>query len=128
MEHLKHKGYIGSIEYSEEDNCLYGKVLGLNKILISYEGTTIQDLKKDFTSGIEDYLLDCKKKGTTPQKSFTGTFNVRVPSEIYAKAVLKAKENGISLNAFVRFILEEKLESKSIEMNGTLFKQRKLLK
>jgi predicted HicB family RNase H-like nuclease len=127
MEHLKHKGYIGSIEYSEEDNCLYGKVLGLNKILISYEGTTIQDLKKDFTSGIEDYLSDCQKDGTTPQKSFTGTFNVRVPSKIHAKAVLKAKENGISLNAFVRFILEEKLETKSIITNGTLHKPRKLL-
>jgi predicted HicB family RNase H-like nuclease len=62
---------------------LYGKVLGLNKILISYEGTTIKDLKENFASEIEDYLSDCQKDGTTPQKSFTETFNARVPSEIH---------------------------------------------
>lgn len=26
---LKYKGYTGTVDYSEEDNCLYGKVKGL---------------------------------------------------------------------------------------------------
>ena len=25
MGYMKYKGYTGSVEYSEEDNCLYGK-------------------------------------------------------------------------------------------------------
>lgn len=29
MGNLKYKGYTGSVEYSEEDNCLFGKVLGM---------------------------------------------------------------------------------------------------
>ena len=109
MNTLKHKGYIGSIEYSEEDNCLFGKVLGLNKVLISYEGNTVQELKEDFIAGIEQYLEDCKESGTEPQKSFTGVFNIRIPAEIHGKAVLKAKDEGITLNAFVRSAIEEKL-------------------
>jgi len=109
MSTLKHKGYIGSIEYSQEDNCLFGKVLGLNKILISYQGNTIQELKADFINGVEQYLEHCKEQQIAPQKSFTGTFNVRIPTEIHSKAVLKSKENGISLNAFVRQAIEEKL-------------------
>ncbi len=28
---LKYKGYTGSVDYSEKDNCLYGKVLGMSK-------------------------------------------------------------------------------------------------
>lgn len=111
MENLKYKGYIGSIEYSEEDNCLYGKVLGLYKVLISYEGNTIQELKQDFIEGVNQYLKSCKEDGKTPQKSFTGTFNVRVPAEVHGKAVLKAKSEGISLNAFVRLAIEEKLKA-----------------
>lgn len=111
MENFKYKNYIGSIEYSEEDNCLFGKVLGLNKILISYEGNTIQELKEDFVAGVEQYLEDCKAENTEPQKSFTGVFNVRVPSEIHGKAVLKAKDEGITLNAFVRSAIEEKLNT-----------------
>ncbi len=114
MENLKYKGYIGSIDYSEEDNCLFGKVLGLNKVLISYEGNTIQELKEDFISGVDQYLESCKSSGIEPQKSFTGAFNVRVPSEIHAKAMLKAKEAGLSLNAFVRTAIEEKLNIKRI--------------
>lgn len=111
MNNLKYKGYIGSIEYSEDDNCLFGKVLGLNKVLIAYEGNTVQELKDDFIAGVEQYLADCKESGTVPQKSFTGTFNVRVPAEIHGKAVLKAKDEGISLNAFVRSAIEEKLNA-----------------
>ena len=38
MGQLKYKGYAGSVEYNEEDNCLFGKVLGLKKDCITYEG------------------------------------------------------------------------------------------
>ena len=41
MGQLKYKGYSGSVEYSEEDSCLFGKVLGLKKDCITYEGETI---------------------------------------------------------------------------------------
>ena len=108
---LKYKGYIGSIEYSEEDNCLFGKVLGINKVLISYEGNTVRELKEDFINGVEQYLASCEAKNILPQKSFTGTFNVRIPSDIHGKAALIAQEEGISLNAFVRSAIEEKVES-----------------
>ena len=30
MGYLKYKGYTGSVEYSEEDNCLFGKVQGMS--------------------------------------------------------------------------------------------------
>ncbi len=44
MGNLKYKGYVGSVEYSEEDNCLFGKVIGMSKDCITYEGTTIDEL------------------------------------------------------------------------------------
>jgi len=56
METLKYKGYSGTIEYSEEDNCLFGKVIGMNKNIITYEGKTVEELKVDFESGVDLYL------------------------------------------------------------------------
>lgn len=57
MDYLEYKGYKGSVEYSKEDNCLCGKVQGMgNKVLILYEGTTIDELRKDFEEGIDSYL------------------------------------------------------------------------
>ena len=41
MGNLKYKGYTGSVEYSEEDNCLYGKVQGMSKHAITYEGNDL---------------------------------------------------------------------------------------
>lgn len=62
MELLKYKGYTGSVDYSEEDNCLYGKVLGMSKNMITYEGQDVNELRKDFEGAIDDYLIVCKAK------------------------------------------------------------------
>ena len=59
---LKYKGYTGSVDYSEEDNCLYGKVLGMSKDMITYEGQDVNELPKDFEGAIDDYLIVCKAK------------------------------------------------------------------
>ena len=40
METIKYKEYSGTVEYSEEDNSLLGKVIGMNKNVITYEGNT----------------------------------------------------------------------------------------
>lgn len=55
---LEYKGYLGSVEYSKEDDCLYGKVIGI-KGLISYEGDSLTQLKEDFQNAVDDYLAMC---------------------------------------------------------------------
>lgn len=53
---LHYKGYTGSVEYRESDHCLYGKVQGLHKAAITYEGGTLADLEDDFKAGVDDFL------------------------------------------------------------------------
>ena len=55
MKNLSYKGYTGSVEFSHDDNLLYGKVLKVAG-LISYEGVTEADLELDFKSVINEYL------------------------------------------------------------------------
>jgi len=100
MKYLDYKSYSGSIEYSEEDGLLYGKVLGI-KGLLSYEGETGKDLEADFKEAINVYLADCKAEKKTPEKPFKGSFNVRIPSTLHQRAALLAMEAKVSLNAFV---------------------------
>jgi len=57
MDYLEYKGYKGSVEYSKEDNCLFGKVQGMSKDLIAYEGQTLDELRKDFEAGVDSYLV-----------------------------------------------------------------------
>jgi predicted HicB family RNase H-like nuclease len=102
MGHLKYKEYLGSVEYSEEDNCLFGKVLGLTKeTSIIYEGDTIEELKVDFEAGIDSYLESCERRGVKPKKAFSGSLNIRIPSEIHGKIALIAEQKGTSINSVI---------------------------
>ena len=112
---LKYKNFIGSVEYSETDKILFGKVLGIRG-LISYEGQNVEELEQDFRAGVDEYLEICTEKGIKPQKSFTGTFNVRIPSDTHSMAVVKAQELGINLNTFVKYAIEEKLQTSSVTL------------
>lgn len=55
MKEINYKGYIGSVEYSEDDSLFYGKVLN-NDNLISYEGKTEKELEEDFIDSINNLI------------------------------------------------------------------------
>ena len=112
MEKLEYKGYYGSIEYSKEDNCLFGKVIGLSKEnCITYEGVSAEDLFNDFKAGIEHYLDFCQRKGIKPKKSYNGVLNIRIPSETHCRIAAYAESHGTSINSFIRDSIERRLES-----------------
>ena len=108
MKHLEYKGYAGSLEYSKEDDLLYGKILGIRG-LVSYEGKTGQKLERDFIEAIDSYLADCKEEGTLPEKPFKGSFNIRISATLHQKAALLAMEDKMSLNNFVAESIRERI-------------------
>jgi len=111
MKRLEYKDYFGSIEYSREDNCFFGEVLGLNKeICITYEGVTAGELYNDFVAGVEHYLDSCQIDGIKPKQSYNGILNVRIPAETYSRIAIYAENHGTSIDAFVCDSIEKKLE------------------
>ena len=97
---LEYRGYIGSVEFSEEDSLFFGKVLGI-RALISYEGENAQDLVEDFHGAVDDYLALCEERGTEPEKAYKGSFNVRISPELHKAAAIAALRDQTSLNSFV---------------------------
>ena len=113
---LKHKGYIGSIEASLEDNCLFGKILFI-KALISYEGKTVADLDAAFQAAVYDYLVTCQNLGQTPEKPCKGSFNVRVGHDLHLAAALAATRKKVTLNDLTRQALNEFLQHHFAELH-----------
>ena len=111
MNKLEYKGYYGSIEYSKDDDCLFGKVLGMPGNLISYEGHTATGLYTDFKDAIDTYLEYCQTNGIKPKKSYSGVLNIRIPSEIHSRIAIFAENRGTSINAFIRDSIERRLET-----------------
>lgn len=105
---MEYKGYLGSVEFSEEDALFYGKVLGI-RALISYEGTNAAELVADFHGAVDDYLELCAQSGTEPEKAYKGSFNVRISPELHKQAVIAAMSHNMSLNSFVETSIQQAL-------------------
>ena len=74
---MEYKGYFGTVEYSETDNILFGKVIGIDS-LISYEGSSVSELRSDFEGAVDEYLEFCSEKGIEPDKTCMDSFNVSI--------------------------------------------------
>lgn len=103
-DYLKYKDYLATISYSAEDEVFYGKIFGIND-LVTFEGTSVSGLKKAFQEAVNDYIETCEQVGKSPEKSYKGLFNVRVPANLHKKAALVAAKNSITLNDFVKAAL-----------------------
>ena len=102
---MEYKGYVGNVEFSEEDEVFFGKVIGIRS-LISYEGETAKELIKDFHDAVDDYLALCEAEGKEPEKAYKGSFNIRISPELHKQAVRCAESNQMSLNSFVEKALK----------------------
>lgn len=99
---LHYKGYTGSVEYSEEDNCLWGEVLGMSHDCITYEGKDVDELRKDFEEAIDHYINSCKADGKEPRKPYSGNLNVRLTPEIHSRIASIAQQTGTTINGFIK--------------------------
>lgn len=105
---MEYKGFLGSVHFDSDDEVFYGKIEGIED-LISYEGKSVQEIKKSFNESVDDYLELCKKLNKEPEKSFKGSFNVRLPSDLHRKAYRKSLIQGISLNQLVQKAIEKEV-------------------
>ena len=96
MNTMNHKGYTARIEFDERDNIFVGRVLGVRTI-ISFHGETVTELRGEFETAIDDYLLDCTEQGLAPEKSVSGKIMLRVPPEVHGAALVAAQASGKSL-------------------------------
>ena len=55
IDSLQYGDYTASITYSAEDDVFFGKVTGINDLVI-FEGTSVDGLKTAFREAIDDYL------------------------------------------------------------------------
>jgi len=105
---LTYKDYMGSVHYCAEDEVFYGKIEGIED-LVSFEAKSVDALKAAFEESVEDYLDICERNNKDAEKSYKGSFNVRIPSELHRKAKRTAVKMGISLNQFMQKALEDEL-------------------
>ncbi|MDR0832844.1 MAG: type II toxin-antitoxin system HicB family antitoxin [Candidatus Symbiothrix sp.] len=106
---LTYRGFIGSVQFSADDNVFFGKVEGIND-LITFEGETVQELIDAFHYVVDEHIKDCENESIQLEKSYKGSFNVRINSDLHRRAAIRAKLKGTTLNAFVKEAIEHQME------------------
>jgi predicted HicB family RNase H-like nuclease len=97
---LKYKGYQGFVVYDDEAKIFHGEIVGLRAV-ITFQGTSVNEIEEAFKDSIDDYLDWCKERGKEPEKAYSGKFNLRMPPELHAKVAIEAAQRGISINSYI---------------------------
>jgi predicted HicB family RNase H-like nuclease len=105
---LHYRDFIALVRFSEADGCFYGRIEGIDD-LVSFEGRSVGELREAFAEDAEDYLEICRKRGKPPQRSYKGSFNIRIDPKLHRLAVLKSADLGISLNQLVQAAIEKEV-------------------
>ena len=62
---MEYKGYIGKVEIDDEVGVLYGEVINVRDV-ITFEGTSVEEVQQAFHESVEDYLEFCAERGESP--------------------------------------------------------------
>ena len=102
---LNYKGYIGHVAFDDENEIFSGEVIN-TKDVITFQSDTAHGLKQAFIDSIEDYVEFCHERNESPEKPFSGKFNLRVSPKLHREVYVAAKNSGMSLNSWVCDILQ----------------------
>ena len=107
---MEYKGYIAAIEYDESVDLLHGRVINAGPSPVAtFEASDVEGLKHEFRTSIDQYLTLCEERGIEPQKPFSGKVLLRLGSSLHRQVTLASIDDGITLNAWIKKALEEKV-------------------
>ena len=116
---LKYKNYIAKIEYSSEDQLLYGKIEGIRD-LVNFESDSATGIEDEFHAAVDDYLQSCEELNLEPDKPFKGSFNIRISPDLHREAYFAAIKKGISLNKLTENAISAYLSKNYLMPNITI--------
>jgi predicted HicB family RNase H-like nuclease len=103
---MKYKGYEGAVVFDDEAGIFHGEVLNTRDV-ITFQGTSVDELKKAFEDSVDDYLAFCEQRGEEPEKPFSGNLVIRINPALHRELSIEAKKTGKSLNN----LIEQKLSN-----------------
>ena len=105
---MEYKGYLGTVEYDAQAKIFHGDIINTRDV-ITFQGTTVNEIERAFEDSINDYIAWCKEDGIEPEKPYSGKFNVRLSPELHRQIAILAKKNHISLNSFVEKAITDEI-------------------
>lgn len=94
------------MEYSEDDQCLYGRIVGIPDTII-FGGNDLDNLITQFKKSVETYIADCKRLKKQIKKSYSGHFTIRIKPKTHEKLDIIAHSKGTSVSKVIEEAVSE---------------------
>lgn len=108
---IEYKEYTGVFDFDPERDIFHGTVINTNDV-ISFYGSSINELRKEMRKSIDEYLAFCREHGRSPEKPFSGKLILRTNPELHRRVALEAARHRLSMNAYLQEVLEKAVAGK----------------
>jgi predicted HicB family RNase H-like nuclease len=106
---LTYKKYVGNVVYYDDAKIFHGEVINL-KDVITFQGSTIQELEKAFKDSVNDYLVWCKERSEAPEKTFSNTFRLRMTQDLHAHLAMEDLEDLYDIQEAEKILAKDEEE------------------
>lgn len=107
---MKYKGYEGSVEYSTNNGCFYGKIENIED-LVTYGAQTLEGVEKSFREAVDDYIEFCKEASNTNKTRVEISVD-DVWQELEARDETKSVSAGLLVGELIAAIISARHKQK----------------
>ena len=102
---MQYKGYLSRVDFDDEANLLHGEIVNIRDV-VTFQGTTVDELHRAFEDSVDDYLAFCAERGEEPDSPFSGRLTIRLSPEQQRKLILAADKAGKNLDQWTTEVLD----------------------
>lgn len=103
---MTYKGYDGVVSFDDEAELFHGEIVGLRDV-VTFQGTSVEELRRAFEESVDDYLDFCASRGEEPDKVYSGKFMLRIDPSLHRRLAALSSQKGMSLNRWVEEYLSK---------------------
>ncbi|WP_459554512.1 type II toxin-antitoxin system HicB family antitoxin [Lacunimicrobium album] len=118
MDLLTYKTYSATAEFDADSETFHGRVLGIRDV-VTFQGTSVAELKQAFQDSVDDYLDFCKSRGEKPDKPYSGKFVLRIAPALHRNLSEYAEQHGQSLNSVVETLIANNITTPATSKRTT---------
>lgn len=103
---MTYKNYMAKVIFDEEANIFHGEVINIRDV-ITFEGSSVDELQKSFKESIDDYLDFCKLRNEKPNSTLNGYLSLNIPVSNQNLLRIAANKAGMDFEEWVSEVLNQ---------------------
>lgn len=102
---MEYKGYRAAVTFDDSVGAFFGTVVDTRDV-ITFEGCSVEELRREFKFSVDDYLDVCREWGRDPDRPYSGEISFRVSSKVHRTADAAARSEGKTLEEWLAETVE----------------------